>query len=88
LPLLKAYGRKRYYTYCGIPLYPTSTRETPFQLTYKVNVTILVELGETSCRRQKFEENHNEKNLRVNLGLIHEIREEAQDRVAQYYNMV
>jgi len=60
---------------------------------YGSDSMILVKLRETSWRRQQFDESHNNDELRVNLFLVHEIREEAQIReevakliVAQRYN--
>jgi len=41
---------------------------------------ISVELGVNSWRRGSFEEEHNTYNLRADLDLIHEIREEARIR--------
>jgi len=39
---------------------------------------IHVELGEISWRRQSFQDEHNSDNLKVDLDLINEIKEEAQ----------
>lgn len=52
------------------------TKNTLFQLTYASYALIPVELGETSWRRQNFDESSNNDNLRVELDPIHKIREE------------
>jgi len=60
---------------------------------YKSDAMILIELGETSWRRQQLDEDNIDANLRVTLDLVHEIWEEAQVReevanlkVARRYN--
>jgi len=54
--------------------------ETPFYLTYCTDAIIPLELGEVSWRRSNFEEEYNSDNLRADLDLIHDIREEARVR--------
>jgi len=41
----------------------STTKETPYQLTYRVDAMTLVELGETSWRRANFDEQANDDNL-------------------------
>jgi len=67
--------------------------ETPFYLTYRTNAIIHVDLGEVSWRRRNFEEEYNSDNLRADLDLIHDIREEvrvrkeaAKSRATCWYN--
>jgi len=55
----------------------STTGETPFRLTYEADAMIQVEVGEASWRRENFGEEHNSDNLRVDLDLLHEIREDA-----------
>ena len=49
------------------------TKGTPYRLTYESYAMIPVELGEISLRRQQFDENVNNEELRINLDLIHEV---------------
>nr|KYP52492.1 Transposon Ty3-I Gag-Pol polyprotein [Cajanus cajan] len=55
----------------------SSTKETPFQLTYDTNAMIPVEIGEPSLRQQQFNEEANAKALCVELDLIEEARDLA-----------
>ena len=71
----------------------SSTKETPYRLTYGSDAMIPVELREASWRRTNFDEQSNDDNLRAELNLVHEIREEARVReevaklrVARRYN--
>ena len=71
----------------------SGTRDTPFNLTFGADAVILVEIGINSIRVSHFDQKQNEANLRVNLDLIEEIREEATTKaaarqrvVAQYFN--
>ena len=62
----------------------TSTRETPFRLTYGTKVMISMEVGVTSTRREVFHEESNDNHLRINLDCLDEVREEASIRVTKY----
>ena len=69
------------------------TGETPFRLTYETYVVIPIEVGVTSTRRAVFSEEGNEKELRINLDCLDEVRENASSRMekyrqkmAEYYN--
>lgn len=53
----------------------STTQETPFRLTYGVDVMITVELGETSLRRQCYHPKTNEDNIRLELDLVEDVRE-------------
>nr|KYP66463.1 Pol polyprotein [Cajanus cajan] len=55
----------------------SSTRETPFRLTYGTNAMISVEVGEPSLRRQQFEDDTNREALNIELDLVDETRESA-----------
>ena len=52
----------------------TSTRETPFRLTYGTKVMISMEVGVTSTRREVFHEESNDNHLRINLDCPDELR--------------
>ena len=68
--------------------YKTTTRtligETPFRLTYGTEVVTLIEVGVTSIRREMFQEENNDNQLRVNLNYIDEVREKASDKMTKY----
>nr|KYP69487.1 hypothetical protein KK1_008678 [Cajanus cajan] len=56
----------------------STTQETPYRLTYGADVMILVEVGETSHRRQVFNSEQNAQELAADLDLVDELRDEAQ----------
>ncbi|XP_020203942.1 uncharacterized protein LOC109789410 [Cajanus cajan] len=56
----------------------STTRETPFRLTYGTDAMIPVEVGEPSFRRTHFDEESNEASLRAKIDLVEEIRPRAQ----------
>ena len=62
----------------------TPTGETPFRLTYRTEVVILVEVGVTSTRRAAFSEEENDDKLRLNLDCLDEVRDKASSRMAKY----
>ena len=62
----------------------TPTGETPFRLTYGIEVMILVEVGVTSTRRAMFNEKGNDDKLRLNLDCLDEMRDKASSRMAKY----
>ena len=72
----------------------SGTRDTPFNLAFGSNAVIPIEIGINSLRiTTHYDSEQNETNLRANLDLLDEIREEVsvkaaarQRRVAQYYN--
>ena len=55
----------------------TPTRETPFNLTYDAEAVIPVEVGLTSLRREFFDEQDNNDQLKHNLDLVDEVRDQA-----------
>ena len=71
----------------------TPTGETPFNLTYCTEVVIPVEVGLTSLRMEFFDEQDNDDQLKHNLDLVDEVRDQAAQRmtkykqkIAEYYN--
>ena len=62
----------------------TPTRETPFNLTYGTEATIPVEVGLTSLRREFFDEQNNNDQLKHNLDLVDEVRDQAAQRMTKY----
>jgi len=58
----------------------SSTKETPYRLTYRTDAMIPVELGEASWRRVSFDERSNDNNLCADLDMVQEVREEARIR--------
>ena len=71
----------------------TPTRETPFNLTYGTKAVILVKVGLTSLRRELFDEQSNDDQLKLNLDCLDEVRDQAsqrmtkyQHKMAEYYN--
>ena len=69
------------------------TGETPFRLTYDIEAVIPIEVGETSVRREMFNEECNDDELRLNLDCLDEVRDKAsskmmkyQLKMAEYYN--
>ena len=71
----------------------TPTKETPFKLTFGTEAVIPVEIGLTTLRTTFHKEEENERQLRLNLDLLDEIREKAaqrialyQEKMARYYN--
>ena len=62
----------------------TPTGETPFRLTYGTKAVILVEVGVTSIRREVFNEEGNDDQLRLNQDCLDEIRDKASSRMTRY----
>ena len=62
----------------------TPSREMPFRLTYGTEVVIPVEVGVTSIRREVFNEDNNNDQLRVNLDYLDEVRDEASQKMTKY----
>ncbi|XP_076956694.1 uncharacterized protein LOC143631972 [Bidens hawaiensis] len=61
----------------------TSNRETPFSLTYGTEAMIPAEIGEPTRRTLQGEKGY-EEDLRLNLNLVEERREEAARREVEY----
>uniref|UniRef100_A0A2N9G447 Integrase catalytic domain-containing protein n=1 Tax=Fagus sylvatica TaxID=28930 RepID=A0A2N9G447_FAGSY len=71
----------------------TPTGETPFRLTYGTEAVIPVEIGLTTWRTNNYDEESNDDQLRSNLDLVDEVRDQAeartrvyQQRMARYYD--
>ncbi|XP_030933169.1 uncharacterized protein LOC115959011 [Quercus lobata] len=62
----------------------TPTGETPFNLTYGRETVIPVEVGLTSLRREFFDEQNNDDQLKQNLDCLDEVRDQASQRMAKY----
>ena len=62
----------------------TPTGETPFNLSYSTEAVIPVEVGLTSLRREFFNEQDNDDQLKQNLDLVDEVRDQAAQRMAKY----
>ena len=62
----------------------TPTGETPFNLTYGTEAVILVEIGLTSLRKEFFNEDSNDNQLKLNLDCLDEVRDQASQRMAKY----
>lgn len=57
-------------------------------MTFKTEAVIPVNIGLTSFRAMTFDESKNDKELKVNLDLLNELREKACTRMAKYQNQV
>ena len=62
----------------------TSTGETPFNLTYGIEAVIPVEVGLTSLRREFFDEQINDNQLKQNSDCLDEVRDQASQRITRY----
>ena len=62
----------------------TLTGETPFRLTYGIEIVVPVEVGVASTRRTTFSEEGNDEKLRVNLDFLDEVRDKASSRMVEY----
>ena len=58
--------------------------ETRFNLTYGTEAVIPVEVGLTSLMREFFDEQDNDNQLKQNLDLVDEVRDQAAQRMAKY----
>ena len=63
------------WAYRTTPL--AATGETPFSLAYGVEAVIPVEVGLTSYQTKHYDENHNEEEMRTELDMIEERRDNA-----------
>ena len=66
----------------------TPTGETPFNLMYGIEAVILVEVGLTSLRREFFDEQSNDDQLKQNLDCLDEVRDQASQRMAKYQQKI
>ena len=65
----------------------------PFNLTYCIEAVIPVAVGLTSLRKEFFDEQSNDDQLKLNLDCLDEVRDQAsqrmtkyQQKMAEYYN--
>ena len=58
--------------------------ETLFNLTYDTEAVIPVEVGLTSLKREFFDEQDNGNQLKQNLDIVDEVRDQAAQRMAKY----
>ena len=66
----------------------TPTGETPFNLTYGTEAVIPVEVGLTSLRREFFDKQSNDDQLKQNLDCLDEVRDQASQRMAKYQQKI
>uniref|UniRef100_A0A2N9GAF1 Integrase zinc-binding domain-containing protein n=1 Tax=Fagus sylvatica TaxID=28930 RepID=A0A2N9GAF1_FAGSY len=71
----------------------TPTGESPFRLTFGTEAIIPVEIGVTNFRTNEYDEDNNDNQLRLNLDLLDEARDQAeaktkayQQRIARYHD--
>ena len=62
----------------------TPTGETSFRLTYGNEAVIPAEIGLTSYRVDNHDEGRNDEVIRLQLGLVDEVRATAEQRLARY----
>jgi hypothetical protein len=62
----------------------TLTGETMFRLTFGTEAVILVEIGLTSFRTNKYDEESNNNQLWLNLDLLDEARDQAEVKTKAY----
>ena len=66
----------------------TPTGETPFKLAYGSEAVIPAEVHMANHRVTMYQDKDNEKQLRLNLDLIDEVRTDADERIAKYKNLM
>ncbi|XP_075650147.1 uncharacterized protein LOC142620707 [Castanea sativa] len=66
----------------------TPTGETPFRLAYGSEALIPSEVGLTSYCVESYDENRNDKALRLQLDLLDELRAATAQRLARYQDMM
>ena len=64
------------------------TGETPFQLAYGTDAVIPAKVGLTSYQVENYSEDKNEEALRLQLDLVDKVRATAEQRLAQYQNLM
>ena len=60
----------------------TPTGETPFKLAFGTEVVIFVEIGLSSLRGDHYDENLNNKELKISLDCLDEVRYDVAQRMA------
>ena len=71
-------------TACGL----TPTGETPLNLMYGTEAVIPVEVGFTNLRKEFFDEQSNDNQLKLNLDCLDEVRDQASQRMAKYQQKI
>ena len=66
----------------------TPTGETPFKLAYGSEIVIPAKVHMANHRVMKYRDEDNEKQLRLNLDLIDEVRMDAEHRKTRYKNLM
>ena len=66
----------------------TPIRETLFRLAYGSEAVIPTEVGLTSYRVENHDKSRNNKAMRLRLDLVDEVRATAEQRLAQYQNLI
>ena len=66
----------------------TPTGETPFKIAYKNDAVIPTEVGLTTFKVAYYQDEENEKQLRLSLDLLDNVRMDAKQRVARYKNLM
>ena len=60
------------------------TEETPFRMTFGTEAVVPVEIGMTTFRIAMHDDQQNDTQIRLNLDLIDEVRERAEERMKRY----
>ena len=66
----------------------TPIGETPFKLAYGSDAVIPMEIGLTNYRVAHYNNEENEKQLRLSLDLVDKVRMDVEQRVAHYKNLM
>ena len=66
----------------------TPMGETPFKLTYGSEAVIPTKVHMANHRVMMYQDKDNEEQLRLNLDLVDEVREDAEYRIAKYKNLM
>ena len=66
----------------------TPTGETPFRLTYGNEVVIPAKIGLTSYRVDNHDDARNDEAIRLQLDLVDEVRQIAEQRLARYQDRI
>jgi hypothetical protein len=60
------------------------TGETPFRMTFRTKVVVPVEIGLMTFHITMYDDQQNDKQIRLNLDLVDEVREKAEERMKRY----
>ena len=64
------------------------TEETPFNLIFRIEVVIPVEIRILSARTENFDKQTNSQKLRTNLNLLKEVKKKAHIRMVAYQQKI